>query len=580
MDNEVVIKVSADDDTKQGFDSVRAAGAKLGKDLDADAKKSSTGVGGTFGKGISGGLLSSLPGMVASFGSGIVRNAPNIARIAGGPIGAAIGAPAGMAAAAAMASIMGAALSAGAGSAGLGAGIALAIKSDPELASLGSVIGERLFGKLEDAAQKSLSGPIRDAMNTLGTYGDDIVDQWTDAFEKLGPSLGPLADAFGRGASELSGSLAKIAGESGPVLEALGGAFETLADSVGESLENLTENTEANAKALDVTSKFIGDGMVEVSGFIADMVTSIVEEIEIWKGAWDKITGAVSGGSEQMKGHTIELQEAMQAAADAADAERDSLTKLSEELKAQADPVFGLLEAQDKLREAQEQTAEATLKHGADSDEAESALRKQARAAIDLQGRVGALGATFDGQMTPAMRATLKAAGLTDRAIGGLEKQFKDAKRQGDQFAKRYTAQVGVRGYGTAAAQWQRLIAFAQAYENGMPAGFHGPVVSGGVGYAHGGIVGAAASGGMRSGLTWVGEHGPELLKLPPGAHVQSNPDSARMASGGGMGPLAITIEGKRGGSRDLLDLLVEQLQFTCRTQYGGSAQEMLGTSR
>ncbi|MEU0253288.1 phage tail tape measure protein [Streptomyces sp. NPDC006184] len=42
------------------------------------------------------------------------------------------------------------------------------------------------------------------------------------------------------------------------------------------------------------------------------------------------------------------------------------------------------------------------------------------------------------------------------------------------------------------------------------------------------GIVGAAASGGIRSSLTWVGEEGPELLDLGAGARVWSNPDSRR----------------------------------------------------
>lgn len=45
---------------------------------------------------------------------------------------------------------------------------------------------------------------------------------------------------------------------------------------------------------------------------------------------------------------------------------------------------------------------------------------------------------------------------------------------------------------------------------------------------ASGGVVGAAATGGMRSGLTMVGEQGFELLDLPAGARVWSNPDSRR----------------------------------------------------
>jgi hypothetical protein len=47
-------------------------------------------------------------------------------------------------------------------------------------------------------------------------------------------------------------------------------------------------------------------------------------------------------------------------------------------------------------------------------------------------------------------------------------------------------------------------------------------------GKASGGIVGAAASGGIRGSLTWVGEQGPELLDLPAGSRVWSNPDSRR----------------------------------------------------
>lgn len=50
---------------------------------------------------------------------------------------------------------------------------------------------------------------------------------------------------------------------------------------------------------------------------------------------------------------------------------------------------------------------------------------------------------------------------------------------------------------------------------------------------AAGGIVGAA-SGGSRGGLTWVGEQGPEIVRLPYGSSVYSNPDSRRMAGAGG----------------------------------------------
>lgn len=57
-----------------------------------------------------------------------------------------------------------------------------------------------------------------------------------------------------------------------------------------------------------------------------------------------------------------------------------------------------------------------------------------------------------------------------------------------------------------------------------------------------GGNIGAKADGGSASGLTWVGEKGPELLNLPGGSYVHSSNESARMASSGGS-PVVIQLQ-------------------------------------
>jgi hypothetical protein len=94
-------------------------------------------------------------------------------------------------------------------------------------------------------------------------------------------------------------------------------------------------------------------------------------------------------------------------------------------------------------------------------------------------------------------------------------------------------------------------------------------------GDAHGGIVGAAATGGVRSNLTWVGEHGPELVRLPPGTTVHSNPDSQRMAasSGASGGPQTVQLEwvGHNAG-----DELMSWLRKNIRIR-GGNVQTVLG---
>jgi len=95
-------------------------------------------------------------------------------------------------------------------------------------------------------------------------------------------------------------------------------------------------------------------------------------------------------------------------------------------------------------------------------------------------------------------------------------------------------------------------------------------------GYAHGGIIGAAG-GGPRSGFTWVGEQGPELVRLPYGSSVIPAGQSAAMAgaAAAGGGAARVQLEINSGGSR-LDDLLLEVLRNAVRIR-GGDVQKVLG---
>lgn len=102
------------------------------------------------------------------------------------------------------------------------------------------------------------------------------------------------------------------------------------------------------------------------------------------------------------------------------------------------------------------------------------------------------------------------------------------------------------------------------------------PAQHGGISRAMGGIVGRAATGGIRSNMTMVGEHGPELVALPAGSHVRSAPDTSRMLTtggGGGGGPMQINvmIDG-RVAARALIDPLRGEIR-----DKGGNVQNALG---
>lgn len=94
--------------------------------------------------------------------------------------------------------------------------------------------------------------------------------------------------------------------------------------------------------------------------------------------------------------------------------------------------------------------------------------------------------------------------------------------------------------------------------------------------YAHGGMVGAAAGGGPRSNLTWVGENGPELADLAPGTMVHSAGDSKRMAAGTGGGssqPIVIQLVL---GTTALGEVIIDPLRKAVWTR-GGDVQAVLG---
>jgi hypothetical protein len=85
---------------------------------------------------------------------------------------------------------------------------------------------------------------------------------------------------------------------------------------------------------------------------------------------------------------------------------------------------------------------------------------------------------------------------------------------------------------------------------------------------ASGGIIGAAG-GGPRSNLVMVGEQGPELVRLPTGSTVHSNPDTQAMLGAAG-GQFHITLElGDSFRQAGLSAQQLEDIRYTVRTKGG-----------
>lgn len=95
--------------------------------------------------------------------------------------------------------------------------------------------------------------------------------------------------------------------------------------------------------------------------------------------------------------------------------------------------------------------------------------------------------------------------------------------------------------------------------------------------HAKGGVVGRAATGGVRANRTLVGEDGPEIVDLAPGSHVRSNSDTRRMLGGGGGGgggaaqPIYLVVDGKV-----LAQAMFDPFRHEIRDR-GGNVQSSLG---
>jgi TP901 family phage tail tape measure protein len=176
--------------------------------------------------------------------------------------------------------------------------------------------------------------------------------------------------------------------------------------------------------------------------------------------------GILSTAVDDSKVAQQKFATAAEAAAGAMRGERAAFGELSAAMKAETDPVFGLLDAQQKLTAAQKAASKAIKDHGKNSAEAKEATRNLALAAIDLQEKAGAVSATFDGKMSPSLRATLKAAHLTDAQIAELSAQFTEAKDRATEYDGDYKATASAPGAMQSEAQIKAAKKAADAFDD------------------------------------------------------------------------------------------------------------------
>jgi hypothetical protein len=152
---------------------------------------------------------------------------------------------------------------------------------------------------------------------------------------------------------------------------------------------------------------------------------------------------------------------------------------------------------------------------------------------------VGALVGVFVFALASAIRLNMQIAAEFNQRLKMLADGFETLRN------------IAVAAIDRIKGAWQGLINMASSV----------PGLSSILGRAHGGIIGGAAAGGVRSNLTMVGEAGPELVRLPAGARVRSNPDTERIMQGDGGGIVFnIHVAGSIQSERQFIKVVRDEL--------------------
>jgi hypothetical protein len=475
---------------------------------------------------------------------------------------------------------------------GITGGLAVASK-DPAVKMAGAALRDQIGSDLKGAASDFVPVALTSIDQVRGAWRKILPDVQS-IFKDSAKLVGPLLDGVTGMVGGITRGIKSVVGNAEPTVAALGRMFDEVGNSIGNLFEDLSDNAEEGASGIDdLTAALTGlidstagvvNGMTEIKGGLETVDEAIDAERYRWERLIpfldatadgyeknstaaqlyrDGIIGA-AGSVNDYAAYTSDLAEASKKAAGATEDQTSALQALAEEMKAQTDPLFALIDGQKEVADAQEEHNKAVKKFGERSPEAREAMVKLGKAAFDLTAAAGDASGSFNGKLTPAMRSALRNAGLTAPQINKLEQELKQAARAARNWEGTFT-----QTYET------RFKQFGKPYsEDGIKRGQVG-------GLAHGGIKGAA-SGMVASGLTWVGETGPELISLPPGAAVRSAGDSARAlaqdrSGQGNNTPMIVFVQLD---GQTIARATLPSLQKINRTEFAGDVTRMFPATR
>lgn len=409
-------------------------------------------------------------------------------------------------------------------------------------------------------------GSIRTAFHSFDLAG---------IFKDLAPQVEPVLNGILDLVSSLGESIRNVAAHSGPVMKELGTDFRNLGNTLEAAFNSLTDNSKGEAEALhdlfavidgSITTVFdLVNALTEVYGVFHKIFadTTLFGFYELMQDHSQAVTGAIHeqvGAVVDAVNSNYDLAHSSKAAADAAALQAKAVTDTADALKAATDPAFALIDAQKQVNDAQTAYNKAVKTGGQNSTAAKNAQVDLEKAMVNYVSAASKAG-TGTGHLTDEQKALLRAAGASNGTIKALDTSLQNAYKAAHKLDN-FNIDITVTEH------------FKQTGKYISPSQFANPtqLYSG---LASGGIKGAA-SGATSSGLTWVGENGPELMSLPAGTAVKSAGDSRRLAGGmdgaGGAMIVQLHVDG-----HVIAQAMVDPQRKFVQQNFGGNVQKAYG---
>lgn len=464
------------------------------------------------------------------------------------------------------------------GAAGVGGvvGGALLAKNDPRVKAAFADLGTTMQTTLQGKAVKSFAGPLVAAAGELRASFKAMSPDLDRILSSSAKFVGPLTAGVSEMMSKIVHGLADMIAKAGPVIDSIKVGLSGIGGALGQMFTDLSGQGVAAATALDMAfGLVIGTikgldtvlvGLTETFGFLVK-IGAFGRDAAIQYAAIEAAAKNATAATQGTADATAVMSDASKASARVIHGEVNALSDLASALKAQTDPAFGFLDAQDKMKKAQQAATKALEEHGRKSPQYRDAVRKEAQAALMLEDAAGKVAATSDGKMTPALRSTLKAAGMTAPEIAEVGRQMEAAHRKGDAFAKTYKANVKLSGIDVGIAEANAIHSSLRAIAGTYTATIRIRQVGASVGSAAVAIgkklQGRAVGGPVAKATPYVvGEAGPELFMPSVNGTIMTAEQTARLVRsgtrpgamlGGGGGRLVVDV---RGADSDMIRLI------------------------